>query len=259
MLIRWIALLSILLNVAFNGLYITLFPGLNIQEVSRSYHDLFTPAGYVFSIWGVIYLSFIIYGIVQLLPSNMKYRIYDRLAIPLIFSNILGSTWIIAFTNQYILLSMIILVITLALSIVMFFRSGKEVNLGVSSRWLWFPFSLFFGWISVAVIANAAVTFKSFGWDGGVYGAEMWTIAMISIAGLFAIIVDAKFNNYIYAVVIVWASVGIWDERQADHPTIGIVALISTTVMLLFVLGHALVRYLSTEAELQREPEAKNI
>ncbi len=210
MLARWIALITILLNVSFNGLYARLFPGLNIQEVSRSFHDLFTPAGYVFSIWGVIYFSFIIYGIVQVLPSSKKHRIYDRLALPLILSNVFGSVWILAFTNNYVLLSLIILVTTLMLSIIMFLRSGKEVNLEVSSRWLWVPFSLFFGWISVAVISNAAVTLKSFGWDGGDYGPEMWTIAMVIIAGLLAIMIDVKFNNYIYAVVVVWASVGIW-------------------------------------------------
>ncbi|CAN5220696.1 hypothetical protein BH09BAC3_BH09BAC3_26620 [soil metagenome] len=250
MLLRWLTLVVILLNIAFNGLYTKLFPGATIQDVSRGFRDLFTPAGYVFSIWGLIYLSFIVYGIAQLLPSTKASNIYDRISVPMIVANILGSAWIMAFVNNYILISLIILAITLTISIIMLVMAGKEVSLGTASRWLSFPFSLFCGWISVATIANAAVTLKSFGWDGGLYGPEIWTIGMIALASLLAIIVDLRLNNYLYVVVIVWATVGIWDERQLDHPNIGLASLVSATVILLFAMGHALVRYLNNQPNL---------
>jgi translocator protein len=246
LIIRWITLIVILLNIAFNWLYTSISTGPNIQEVSRSFEDLFTPAGYVFSIWGLIYISFVVYGVVQLLPANRKIAVYDRLSIPLMVANILGSSWIVAFTNELIVISLIILVVTLGISILMFVRSSGPVSQMSSSRWLWVPFSLFFGWISVATIADAAVTLKYLGWNGGSFGPEKWAMIMIGIAGVLAILVDTKFNNYLYPLVIVWASIGIWSERQLDHPNIGIMALISSILVLLFVMVHALVRYFRT-------------
>lgn len=181
------------------------------------------------------------------MPSNRNVSIYDRLSVPLSLANILGSAWIIAFTNHLIILSLLILLLTLVISIIMFIRSGETVNHMNSSRWLWVPFSLFCGWISVATIADAAVTLKYLGWDGGTPGPELWAMIMVCVAGLLAILVDAKFNNYLYPLVVVWASIGIWSERQFDHPNIGMIALLSSIIILLFVMTHAVVRYFKIE------------
>ena len=40
--------------------------GKDIGEISAKYPNLFTPAGYAFSIWGLIYLLLLIYVIYQL-------------------------------------------------------------------------------------------------------------------------------------------------------------------------------------------------
>ncbi|NOT76342.1 MAG: hypothetical protein HOP08_15545 [Cyclobacteriaceae bacterium] len=245
--LRWLTLLAVLLNIAFNGLYTRIFNTPDIAEISRSYNDLFTPAGYVFSIWGLIYLSFVIYAIVQLLPSQRNVKIYDQLSPYLIAANILGSAWILAFTHRYILLSLIILIITLVISIVMLTRSTRAIEDRNFNRWLWVPFSLFCGWISVATIACAAVTLIDLKWDGASLTAEQWTIAMVIVAGALAIVVESRYNNFIYPLVIVWASIGIWDQRQLDHPNIGMIALVSSIFILLFVMCHALVRFFQTE------------
>ncbi|CAN5534557.1 tryptophan-rich sensory protein [soil metagenome] len=242
--VRCLTLGVVIANIVFNGVYAQLFKGPDIQQVSRSFHDLFTPAGYVFSIWGLIYLSFMIYGVVSLMPSQRRDTVYDRLSIPLMLANVFGSLWIMAFTHRQFVISLIILLIMLALSIVMFLRVNDSTIKEDFNRWILVPFSLFFGWISVATIAGTAVTLISLGYDGGSFGVEQWTIAMIVVAAVLAIIVESRFNNYLFPLVIVWASIGIWDERQMDHPTVAIVALISSMVILLFVIGHAIARYL---------------
>ena len=41
-----------------------------MPEISAKYPSLFTPAGFTFSIWGVIYLGLMIFVIYQALPSQ---------------------------------------------------------------------------------------------------------------------------------------------------------------------------------------------
>jgi hypothetical protein len=64
--LRIAALIVVLLNIAFNSLY-NYFPisGKTISEVTAEYHSQFTPAGYAFGIWGIIYLGFLIYSFVR--------------------------------------------------------------------------------------------------------------------------------------------------------------------------------------------------
>lgn len=54
--------LSFFAMIAVNALANILpFNGMNTGEISNLYNVLFTPAGYVFSIWGVIYIAVFIW------------------------------------------------------------------------------------------------------------------------------------------------------------------------------------------------------
>src|SRR5215217_2610940 len=78
---RVLALVAILANVAFNYVYSMLPLGLpDMKTASDRYPNLFTPAPYAFSIWGLIYLSWIVYAIVGLLPSRRENPLFDRTA-----------------------------------------------------------------------------------------------------------------------------------------------------------------------------------
>lgn len=107
---RWIALVAVLINIFFNY-YLNAYPigGQTIGDVSDKYPTLITPAGYAFSIWGVIYLSFIIYVIAQVLPSQRMNQVYNRLAKLLIATSVLSIGWLISFSMEYISVSVLII------------------------------------------------------------------------------------------------------------------------------------------------------
>lgn len=70
---RWLSVLSFLLTVAVNGYANTAkLNGVTTAEVSDMFNALFVPAGYVFSIWGVIYLFLIAFLIYQFTPAQKK-------------------------------------------------------------------------------------------------------------------------------------------------------------------------------------------
>ncbi|MCO5183725.1 MAG: tryptophan-rich sensory protein [Anaerolineae bacterium] len=74
--------------------------GLNTGQISDSFDVYFVPAGYVFSIWGLIYLALAGYAIYQALPAqrnNERLRSIDGLFIASSFFN---SAWIFAWHYQ---------------------------------------------------------------------------------------------------------------------------------------------------------------
>lgn len=60
-------MLVVVLNVLSNALPIN---GQTMPEISAKYPSLFTPAGFTFSIWGVIYVALLLFVIYQALPSQ---------------------------------------------------------------------------------------------------------------------------------------------------------------------------------------------
>lgn len=204
--------------------------------VSARYPSLFTPSGYAFSIWGLIYVSFIFYCIIQLQATRLPKKIYNQISLPLLLSNLLAGVWIWVYTNEMLLLSVIIILALLFLSIEMFITSGKAASQSKHSWWLQFPFSLFFGWLSVAFLANLSV------FIAGEQGKENTGLAfvLIAIAGLAGIIVSFRFRNAVYPAVVAWATIAIASARKDDHTDIAYGALAVSIISIIMVIIAAL-------------------
>lgn len=222
--LRWLVLFVIAGNIFFNYAYNNLFGLRSNAEVSATYPSLFTPAGYAFAIWGLIYLAFIIYAVIQLLPSNKNIRLYDRLAVPVIMVHTLASVWIFLFATDRIDIAMGVITLMLFISWIMF-RFAREAALGnVLSGWIRFPFSLLFGWLTVATIANFSIWLVS----NTVLPAGqdlVIIIAYLVITLVITVIITYVYCDYIYPGVITWSMIAIWVARINDHPVIAYSAL----------------------------------
>src|SRR5512135_773426 len=65
--------LTILVTIAINLLADALpINGVTTAQVSDSFHVYFVPAGYVFAIWGIVYIGLIAYAIYQALPAQRE-------------------------------------------------------------------------------------------------------------------------------------------------------------------------------------------
>lgn len=228
---RWLALLVVAANVAFN--YLT--PGLpigkgSIEDISARYDSLFTPAGYAFAIWGVIYAATFAYVVHQLLPSQRDADAHDRLSRPLIVLNVLGMAWIAAFRFEQITLSVLVIAAMLITSILYFVRARGSAARHELSRWVVLPATLWFAWLSVAVIANTSLWTVAMDWTESIQ--VEWTLAMIAIATLLGLGVGYRYRSSVYPLVIAWAAIAIWVERSRDFRGIAIAALASAVIML---------------------------
>lgn len=224
---RWMVLLAILLNIAYNAVYTTLGNLPSIKLVTEQYSSLFTPAGYAFSIWGIIYLSFIVYGIFQLIKND---EVYDRLAIPMIIANLLSILWIWLYTTLHLAASVIVILGMLACSIILFLIAVKKAG---SRSWLSVPFQLFAGWLSVASIANISIWLESINWNMAGLSEPIWTMIMIVVATLLGVFVAIIKRGWLFTLVIAWAALAIYMALKMDDPEPGNVALAASIISVL--------------------------
>tara|TARA_R100001369_G_scaffold92886_1_gene140892 strand:- start:3404 stop:4204 length:801 start_codon:yes stop_codon:yes gene_type:complete len=195
-----------------------------IGEVSASMPNLFTPAGYAFSIWGFIYLlllGFIIYQSRSLFTSVRDDAFVLKSGWWFVLSCVANILWVTFWLYGYIsfsILAMFVLLYSL-LKIVMNNRMELwDAPISVIA-FLWWPFVFYSGWITVASIANIAAYLSSIGWEGWGISETSWTIIMVIIAGIINLAVTWKRNMREFALVGVWALIAIaianWDSNQS--------------------------------------------
>ncbi len=237
---RWLALIAVISNVAFNYVSQRLPIGEgSIESISAKYASLFTPAGYAFAIWGLIYLVTVAYAVHQLVPSQRNNYAHDRLVKPLIVLNVLAAAWVVVFRFELIAISVAVITLALATSVLMFVRTTSSVARHELSKWTLLPASLWFGWLSVATIANGSSWAVAMDWTDTI--PQQWTLAMIGIATLLGLGIGYRYRNWIYPLVIAWATVAIWVARREDEQLVASAALASAVVMLAWS-GYCVVR-----------------
>jgi hypothetical protein len=224
---RLLALIAVMVNVIFNYATMNAFGLPSIEDVAHRYSSLFTPSDYAFSIWGVIYLAFVVYGIYQVSPSRAEDPLYRNLAKPFTIVNLLAIVWITTFRMQLMWISGAVIFLMLALSIFMLVLSRDAVLRDEYSNWVSVPFSLLAGWLSVATITHFSTVFVYMGWQGSVMTQVMITMIMILVAGLIGIYVCARCKDFIFPMVVSWACIAIAVSRSYDFSYVSAVALIT--------------------------------
>ncbi|MEL6670852.1 MAG: tryptophan-rich sensory protein [Bacteroidota bacterium] len=215
---------SLIAVIALNGLSNTgALGGSNVGAVSDKFPTSFTPAGFTFAIWGLIYLSLIVFSVYQArdLFSSQKISMpfLDQINFWFILSGLFNMVWLWAWVNEKIGLSMLLMLGILGSLLMIYLR----LNVGVASvssgvKWLVHaPFSLYLGWISVATIANFSILFTSQGISLGA-SEDTWALIMIVVAGLIGALLAWQRGDFVYAGVGLWAFYGIWSRQQALNP-----------------------------------------
>ena len=192
----------------------------NAEIANRFTNNFFLPANYVFGIWGIIYLSMIAFAVYQGRRGSSVVRSFGWWWVIGCIGNI---AWLIAFQWNQFALSMIFMALLLISLLVMYLKlRAPGITLTRGERWFVSgPISLYFGWVTVATIANACYILIDGGWDGFGIAYETWGAIMIAIGGLIGGGVAFANRDPIYAAVIVWSFAGI----VSRHPDVTLVAV----------------------------------
>jgi hypothetical protein len=207
--------------------------GRTTGEISDSFNVLFVPAGYVFSIWGLIYLGLIGFSVFQALPAQQANPAVRATDYWFALTSAANTLWVIFWHYGYYTLTLVMMLILLGSLIVIYRRLAAIEPANAATRWLVHaPFSLYLGWISVATIANAGAVLVDLGWDGRPLNPVIWTVVMIAAASGLSLLMSARHRDLIYTGVIVWALVGIL-VRQAGTLPIAVAVVIGLAACLL--------------------------
>lgn len=233
-------LLSVMATIFVNGLASSLpLNGKTTGKISDSFDVFFVPAGYVFSIWGLIYVGLIAYAVYQLLPAQADNPALRSIGPIFILSSLANIAWIFLWHYEIFSLTVVAMLILLACLIVIYLR----LDIGraqVSSGMRWFvhlPFSIYLGWITVATIANVTTLLAYWDWSGWGISPEAWAVIMLTIATAVGGLVSFTRSDIAYAAVLIWAFAGI-GVKQSDTSVVAAAAWVATVITaILLIIG----------------------
>jgi len=222
---------------------IGVFGNRTVGDVSAMYENLFTPAGYVFAIWGLIYLlliGFVVHQWFSYRGGNEEPEL-KQTGIWFALANLANGCWIYAWLNLHIGLSVLIILVLLLSLIVLTIRLKLELwdaPLRIIV-FVWWPVTVYLGWIIVATVANVNAFLVSLGWDWGIFSETSWTILLIGIAAIVYVLLINFRNMREAALVGIWAFIGITVRQWDSNPEITWMALGASFILLMFTGSHA--------------------
>lgn len=195
--------------------------GNTMKTVSDSYFNYFTPAGYAFSIWGLIYIGligFVVYSGRSLFKKDDDDQIVLEIGWWFVISCIGNSLWVISWLYLYTGICVVLMVVVLFSLLKIILNTRMELDAHPLKRYIliYWPFAIYAGWISVALIANIAAYLTKINWDGWGISATNWTIIMIAIAGAINVFMILTRNLREYALVGIWALIAIAVSNKSN-------------------------------------------
>jgi benzodiazapine receptor len=227
-------LITVILALTENVLATTLpLNGQNTGEISDRFQVYFVPAGYVFSIWGLIYIGWIAFTIFQFQPSQKENPRLRRLGYLFALSNLANAAWLFCWHYNQFGLSVFVMLILLGLLIASYVV--LDVNRTRVTRLEYWSvdvlFSVYLGWITVATVANISDWLYFIGWDGFGIAAQTWAVIMLAVASLLGLAMAWKRRDVGYLAVLVWAFIGI-AVKQTSAPMVVVSAWMAAVLML---------------------------
>ena len=208
-----------------------------VGDVSKNLNTLFTPAGYAFAIWGVIYL--LLLGFIIYQGRSLFVRVKDddfilRTGGWFILSCIANSAWVFAWLYEYTALS-VLCILVLLLSLIKIVLNNRmelwDAPLPVIA-FLWWPFVVYSGWVTVASIANISAWLKKIEWSGLGLSEAFWAVSMIVVAGIINLLLTWTRNMREFALVGAWALIAIAVANWDVSPAVMYSALITAVILI---------------------------
>lgn len=225
-------------NAAANAIPLN---GRTTGEISDSFNVLFVPAGYVFSIWGVIYIGLLAYTVYQAIPSRRSDPLLRQTGWLMAVSSLANGAWIFFWHYGLYGLTLATMGILLAVLIIVYLRidNGRAIFSKIEKWTVSIPISIYLGWITVATIANITAILGGSGWSGWGISPLAWTLILLAAGVVIAALMATTRTDPAYLLVLIWAFSGIsvrWNNMEVLN-TAGFVAAGFVFVLLILSLA----------------------
>ena len=231
------------------------FGGLTNKEISDKYHTLITPAGYAFAIWGLIFLGLLAFAIYQALPSQRTNPRFRAVGWLVVLNTLCNAIWSPLFNNERIGIALIVILVMLFSAAIIEQRLLMRFNIPIvapdldatlpespaSSAMTWFariPFSIYFGWLTVATILNVAVYLKATGFDLLNTSESTWAIAILIVSLVIGAWLFNRYRSVAYILVFAWAYAAIGIEQDGSANRVSMIAgALAIGAVILAIIG----------------------
>ncbi len=231
-------ILSVVLAITVNVLAVALpLNGQNTSAISDRFKVYFVPAGYVFSIWGIIYIGWIAFAVYQALPAQKESPRLRSLGYLFALSGVFNAAWLFCWHYNRFGLSVLVMLTLLGLLIASYLKLNVGRTAGsAAERWcIDVPFGLYLGWITVATVANVTDWLYYVHWNGFGIDPQAWAVVMLVVASGLGVLMARTRHDAAYLLVLVWAFIGIAVKQAAAPVVAG-----SAAVLALVAFGLAL-------------------
>jgi hypothetical protein len=225
----------IAVNGAANALPIN---GLTTGAVSDLYPNLFTPAGFAFSIWGLIYTGLLAF-MIRILATSDK-ALVSKLFPWFAINSFANMAWIFAWHHIQVVTS---LVLMLVLLISLIYLTAELRSSSISSKEVRFfnaVFEIYLGWITVATVANFTALLVAFNWNALGISEEYWMLIILPVIVVIASVMYFKYTSVVYLLPIIWALYGIYAKHlgvfQGQYSLVITAVKLSIAALLLSVI-----------------------
>ena len=230
---------TIAANVLINALKLN---GFATGQISDNYPNFFVPAGYVFAVWGIIYIALITFAIWQALPAQLGNPRLQDITPTFLLGCAVNVLWLVSFHFLQFGAAIILTIVLLLSLISIYLRLRRDGDVPARERWFaQVPISIYLGWITVATVANDTQLLVAVGWDGFGIAQQTWAAIMIAVAVVVALLMFITRRDVAYLLVLVWAIAGI-GVKQAAVPAVSTPAWIATAAVAVMVIASLIVR-----------------
>jgi benzodiazapine receptor len=216
--------------------------GVTTAQVSDSYPNLFTPPGYVFSIWGVIYALAVVFMLYQARPSERSKAYLTQIGFLYTISAIANVSWLFVFQYSYRVPQLLVVsLVPMAVLLLSLFSMYQRLGIGRrevprnEKLAVHLSISVYLGWISLAIIANIASVLNVLFPGIPIDVQALWTVVVLVLAATITVLMVWARGDFAFGLVVIWASVGIALYRVAI-PIISLTSLATCALVAILVL-----------------------
>jgi hypothetical protein len=245
-----LCMVGLVLALGTNTLAINLpLGGNNTAQVSNDYPSLIVPANFAFAIWGPIYLGLMALSLIFLIGAFSpldKLNFLPDIGPYYLASSILNSLWIVSWHYRLFPLSVALIFGLLASLALIFIQFDPHLKGKPPGTLLFFrlPFGLYFGWVSVAAMANVATMMIAEDWAPYAGDPALWTMSLLVVGTVLGLWMVLGRDSIGYGAAIAWAIWGIYVKRSNNPQdgTLGIqwLALLASLLLIIVVLTKAI-------------------
>jgi translocator protein len=210
----------------------------SMNEVSDKFSIYFLPARYTFLIWWVIFLGLIAYSVFQLLPSQKENATLRKIGWWYFSANLLSFTWMI-FWHYHNYLFMMLTMVGVLFSLLSIYEKLNNEMVPISRGMRFFvqiPFSIYLGWVTMAVIADISQYLDAVGWNGFGISAKLWTVVLIVMTIIIAELTAFNRQDLVYLAVIIWSFIGIAVKQYGISPVFESACVAAVFVFIMAVI-----------------------